>query len=49
MLNMRDRIDNLRKEAETTLRVLYALMQFRNSITCEECVNKIVTIQPILP
>jgi len=38
---MRDRIDSLRKEAETTLRVLYALMQFRHSITCKECVDKI--------
>lgn len=41
MLRMRDYIDSLRKEAETTLRVLYALMQFRQSITCKECVNKI--------
>lgn len=41
MLNMREHIDSLRKEAETTLRVLYALMQFRHSITCKQCVNKI--------
>lgn len=41
MLNMRDRIDSLRKEAETTLRVMYALMQFRHSITCKECVDRI--------
>ena len=41
MLNMREHIDNLRKEAETSLRVLYALMQFRQSITCKECVEKI--------
>lgn len=41
MLEMRYHIDNLRKEAETTLRVLYALMQFRHSITCKECVDQI--------
>lgn len=41
MLNMREIIDSLRKEAETTLRVLYALKQFRHSITCKECVEKI--------
>lgn len=38
---MRNHIDNLRKEAETTLRMLYALEQFRYSITCKECVSKI--------
>lgn len=38
---MRNLIDNLRKEAETTLRALYALKQFRKSITCPECVEKI--------
>ena len=36
-----EHIDNLRKEAETTLRVLFALMQFRHSITCKQCVDKI--------
>jgi len=41
MLKMRDHINNLRKEAETTIRVLYALKQFRHSITCKECVKKI--------
>lgn len=38
---MRDSIDSLRKEAETTLRVLYALEQFRRSLSCEDCVEKI--------
>jgi len=38
---MREHIDNLRKEAETTLRVLYALMQFRHFICKQETVDKI--------
>lgn len=41
MQNMRDSIDSLRKEAETTLRALYALEQFRRSLSCEDCVEKI--------
>ena len=38
---MRELIDNLRKETETTLRVLYALKQFRLFLTKQEDVNKI--------
>lgn len=38
---MRTLIDNLRKEAETTLRALFALKQFRHSVTCRECVEVI--------
>lgn len=41
MLNMRDNIGSLRKEAETALRLLYALEQFKQSLSCEECVEKI--------
>ncbi len=38
---MREQIDNLRKETETTLRVLYALKQFRLFITKQEDVEKL--------
>lgn len=38
---MRDLIDNLRKETETTLRVFYALQQFRLFLTSSEGVEKI--------
>lgn len=38
---MREHINNLRKETETTLRVLCALRQFRLFITKQETVNKI--------
>ena len=40
-INMREQIDNLRKETETTLRVLYALKQFRLFITKQEDVEKL--------
>ena len=38
---MRETIEKLRKETETTLRVLYALRQFRQLLTREEDVAKI--------
>ncbi len=38
---MREQIDNLRKETETTLRVLYALKQFKLFITKQEDVDKL--------
>lgn len=40
-ISMRELIDNLRKETVTTLRVLYALKQFRLFLTKQEDVNKI--------
>jgi len=40
---MRNQIDNLRKETETTLRVLYALRQFRLFLTKHDDVEKINT------
>ena len=39
--SMRDLINNLRKETETSLRVLYALLQFRLFVTRQEDVDKI--------
>lgn len=41
MPQMRDLIDNLRKETETTLRVFYALRQFQLFLTTSEGVEKI--------
>ena len=38
---MREQIDNIRKETETTLRVLYALRQFRLFLTKQEDVEKL--------
>lgn len=38
---MREELNNLRKETETTLRVLYALKQFRMLLTDQNSVNKI--------
>lgn len=38
---MRETIEKLRKETETTIRVLYALRQFRQLLTREEDVKKI--------
>ena len=40
---MRNKMDNLRKETETTLRVLYALRQFRLFLTEPDDVEKINT------
>lgn len=38
---MRQNINHLRNEVETTLRTFLALKQFRTSLTCKECVKKI--------
>jgi len=41
MIQMRDLIDNLRNETETTLRVFYALRQFRSFLITSEGTEKI--------
>src|SRR4051812_2748765 len=38
---MRRNIENLRKEVESTLRTCLALKQFRHSLRCKECTEKI--------
>ena len=41
MQNMRETIDNLRRETETTIRMLYALKKFRLLVSRQEDVNKL--------